>query len=147
MIFIGSDHAGYQLKQVLCHYISETGKQFVDVGVDSEKSSNYAPIAKDVAFRVVSQGQSGRGILVCGSGIGMSISANRVKGARAALCEDVERAKLCRAHNDANILCLGGRFITEEDAIKTLDTFLSTIFEGGRHEERVKSMEEDPIAP
>ncbi|TAE34683.1 MAG: ribose 5-phosphate isomerase B [Alphaproteobacteria bacterium] len=140
-IIVGSDHAGYALKKYIIHHIEQnyTTDILHDVGADGEDSVDYPDYGYAVARRVVEHTGS-LGIVVCGSGIGISIAANRVAGARAALCTGVEMARLAREHNDANILALGARLITPELALACVDTFLTTLFEGGRHEQRVKKL-------
>lgn len=139
-IIIGSDHAGFELKEkIRIHLISE-GYPVKDAGPSSDASVNYVTYAKKVAA-AVSGGQAEKGILVCGSGIGMSMAANRVKGVRAALCADLLSARLSRQHNDANVLALGGRLIGDVLAFELVKTFLETRFEGGRHLERIQTMD------
>ena len=141
MIVIGSDHAGYRLKELIKAYFREIDKPFIDIGTDSEDSCDYPIFAEKVAKKVVNTEHSG-GILVCGSGIGVSIAANKVKGARAALCMNEELAEMSRRHNDANILCLGARYIDFERAKSIIKVFLSTEFEGGRHERRIQEIKD-----
>ena len=138
-IIIGSDHAGFLLKQRLIKYLSDLGCKVNDTGVYSEESSDYPITAKQTAKEAVSKQIPA--VLICGTGIGMSIAANKIKGARAALCCSEETAKLSRLHNDANILCLGARFIQPEQAEKILKTWLETGFEGGRHKRRIDLIE------
>lgn len=136
-IIIGSDHAGYDLKEVCKDHLLQSGEnQVKDVGVFSRDSSDYPQIAKAVAG-AVSRGECDRGVLICGSGIGMSITANRFKRVRAALCQDVYSAKMSRRHNDANVLAMGGRIVGPGVALEILDVFLTTEFEGGRHKKRL----------
>ncbi len=136
-IIVGSDHAGYDLKQKLCSHLMELGHEVQDFGTDSgEISCDYPDIALQAA-RVVASHEVDRGILVCGSGIGMSIAANKVPGAYAAECWNVETAQLSRKHNNANILTLGARTLPESLALDMVDAWLSTEFEGGRHVHRV----------
>lgn len=141
MIIIGSDHAGYKLKELIKGYLSEIGENYKDVGTNSEESCDYPVFAEKVAKEVVSTGNA-KGILVCGSGIGVSMAANKVKGIRAALCMNAELAEMSRRHNDANILCLGARYIDFEAAKSIIKVFLSTEFEGGRHERRVQEIKD-----
>ena len=138
-IAIGSDHAGFKLKQVLKNYLMHQGWDVLDLGCDSEKSVDYPDYGFMVADKVAN-GEVKFGLVICGSGIGISIAANRNNKARAALCYSAEIAKLSRQHNDANILALGSRFTSDEDAKKYLDVFLSTEFEGGRHSDRVNKL-------
>ncbi len=136
MLAIGSDHGGFELKKHVMEHLKQQGIEFCDMGTYSEESCDYPIIAEKVA-KAVSAGEYEKGILICGTGIGISIAANKVKGIRAALCGDVYSAKMTRRHNDANILCMGGRVIGRELAFMICDTFLSEPFEGGRHEKRI----------
>lgn len=135
-IAIGADHAGYGLKRLLNEELARNGHVVRDMGTDGTESVDYPDFAALVASAVLN-GDADGGILMCGSGIGMSIAANRSPGIRAALCFNEEMARLSRQHNDANILVLGARFISEEEARKCLDAFLTTEFEAGRHVGRV----------
>ncbi len=135
-IIIGSDHGGFSLKTAFKNRLIENGFQVEDVGCFDEKSIHYPTIAKEVAGRI-SAGESEKGILICGTGIGMSIAANRFRNVRATLCHDHFTAKMAREHNNSNILVLGGRVIGEEIAFEILETWLSTEFAGGRHLERI----------
>jgi len=140
-IILGSDHAGYDLKEAVKAHLEASGlHRLKDVGVFSRDSSDYPKIAHRVA-EAVAEGNAERGILVCGSGIGMSITANRHKGVRAALCHDLYSARMSRLHNDANVLAMGGRILGMGIALEIVDTFLNTPFEGGRHKIRVDLME------
>jgi len=135
-IAIGADHAGFKLKEFVKKFLQEKGFEVIDVGTYSEERCHYPIYAQKVAG-LVSQGEVEKGILICGSGIGMSIVANKFKGVRAALCHNIYSAKYSRLHNDSNILCLGGR-VTGEDLTKEIvETWLNTPFEGGRHKERL----------
>ncbi len=136
MIAIGSDHAGWELKKALMAHLEEIGEKYIETGCTDGKSIDYPAVARDTCELVIS-GKADRAVLICGTGIGISISANKVKGIRAALCTDCYMAKYTRLHNDANVLCLGGRVIGEGLATEILDTFLSTGFEGGRHQRRI----------
>ncbi len=137
-IALGSDHAGYALKTALKDFLS--GRyQLLDFGTDSEESVDYPDFAKKVG-EAISGGAVDRGILICGSGIGISIAANRFRAVRCALCVTEEMAKLSRQHNDANVLALGSRLIDLPTAQAITDTFLATGFEGGRHEARVRKL-------
>ena len=136
MIVIGSDHAGYALKEKLKAHLTETGVPFVDVGTDSTASCHYPVFAKKVCEKIQS-GECEKGILVCGTGIGMSMAANKQKGIRAAVCGDCFSAKYTRLHNNANVLCLGARVVGEGLAEETTDLFLQTDFEGGKHQIRL----------
>ena len=135
MIAIGSDHAGYALKCEIIRHLEEKGVQFIDCGCNGE-SVDYPDIAEKTCAKVVS-GEADKGILICGTGVGISISANKIKGIRAALCGDWYSAKYTRLHNDANVLCMGGRVIGAGLAAEITDIFLETEFEGGRHARRV----------
>lgn len=139
MIVIGSDHAGYVLKEKVKMYLDDEGKSYTDVGTYSEESCDYPYIAERVA-RQVADDEKSKGILICGSGIGMSIAANKIKGIRAALCMNSELAEMSRRHNDANILCLGARFINSEEAEKIISVFINTEFESGRHARRIEEI-------
>lgn len=141
MIAIGSDHAGYQAKEKVKKHLESLEISFKDFGTHSEKSCDYPLIAKDVALSVKS-GESEKGILICGSGIGMSIAANKFSGIRAALCENEEASKLSRSHNDANIVCIGARTTDFEEIKKIVNAFLETSFEAGRHQRRLEQITE-----
>ena len=136
MIVIGSDHAGYALKEKLKAHLTETGVPFVDVGTDSTASCHYPVFAKKVCEKIQS-GECEKGILICGTGIGMSMAANKQKGIRAAVCGDCFSAKYTRLHNNANVLCLGARVVGEGLAEEITDLFLQTGFEGGKHQIRL----------
>jgi len=135
-IIIGSDHAGFPLKEVIKQYLAHMGYAVMDVGTDSPANVDYPDFAAIAAQRV-SAGEFDRGILVCGSGVGMSIVANKFPGVRAALCLDEETARMSRLHNDANILVLAGRRTKEETAKSIARLWLNTEFEGGRHQKRL----------
>jgi ribose 5-phosphate isomerase B len=135
-IIIGCDHAAFHLKEVIKAHLSETGFQVEDVGAHSLDSVDYPKIALDLAGRV-SGGDYARGILMCGTGLGMSMAANRFAHVRAALCNDLFSAVMSRRHNDANILVLGGRVIGDVLAREIVKTWLETPFEGGRHQGRL----------
>ena len=136
MIAIGCDHGGFALKKEIIKYLTENNIEFKDFGTDSEASVNYAPIAAAVGHSVA-DGECKKGILICGTGIGMSMAVNKVKGIRAACCSDHFSAKYTRLHNDANVLCMGGRVIGPGVAVELVDLFLNTEFEGGRHAARI----------
>jgi len=140
-IAIGADHAGYEEKEKIKETLSSLGVEIVDFGTDSPESVDYPPYAERVA-RAVADGEADRGILFCGSGQGMAIAANKVKGVRAALAWNPEIAALSRRHNDANVLSLPARFIDPLTAVETVKAFLESEFEGGRHERRVREIEE-----
>jgi len=140
-IAVGSDHAGYRLKEFVKKLLEQKGFEVIDVGTYSEDRCHYPIYAKKVA-ELVSKGEVPRGILICGSGIGMSIVANKFKGVRAALCHNIYSAKFSRLHNDSNILCLGGRVTGEDLTREIVEVWLNTPFEGGRHSERLQIIEE-----
>lgn len=140
-IAIGSDHGGFEYKASIIKALQVKGYDVVDMGTYSPESCDYPLIAKKVA-RAVAKGDFEKGILVCGTGIGMSMAANKVKGIRAAVCGDTFSARATRAHNNANILCLGQRVVGEGLALDIVDIWLTTKFEGGRHERRVNMIEE-----
>lgn len=143
MIALGNDQAGYGLKQEVMKYLDEQGIPYKDYGSYSEESVDYPVYAKKVAHAVV-DGECEKGILICGTGIGISIAANKVKGVRAALCHDTFSAEATRQHNDANILAMGARVIGPGLAVKIVDTFLHTDFSNAeRHARRVAMLEED----
>lgn len=135
-IAIGCDHGGFEMKNELVDYLKEQGFEVGDFGIYERVSVDYPVTAQKVAL-AVSSGEYPLGILVCGTGIGMSLAANKVKGIRAAACSEVYSAKFTRLHNNANILCLGGRVIGPETAKIMVDAFVNTEFEGGRHQRRV----------
>lgn len=139
-ITMGADHAGYQLKESLKSYLTQRGASVTDFGTNSTESTDYPDYALAVA-QSVSKGESEMGLLVCSSGIGMSIAANKVPGVRAALVFDEQMARLAREHNNANVLCLGQKFTTPDEGRRILDAFLQAHFEGGRHERRVQKLE------
>ena len=141
MIAIGSDHGGYALKQVIISHLADRGIEFRDFGTYSEESCDY-PEYGDAVGRAVASGECELGIAVCGTGIGISIAANKVHGVRAAACSDCFTAEMCRRHNDANVLALGGRVIGPGLALKIVDIFLSTGFDGGRHARRLGKLAE-----
>ncbi len=135
-IAIGADHGGYDLKEGIKRLLQEEGHQVEDFGCDSPESVDYPNYGKQVA-QAVAEGRFDRGILICGTGIGMSITANRFRGIRAALCHELFTARMSRAHNDANILCLGARVIGPGLAREMVKVWLETPFDGGRHERRI----------
>lgn len=139
-VALGSDHAGFQLKNCILEHLSHTSIAFHDFGVFSEASADYPDLANLVCGAVASQGYDS-GILICGTGIGMSIAANRHKGIRAALCAEPFSASYARRHNNANILTMGSRVIGPGLALEVVDTFLRSSFEGGRHQRRIAKIE------
>jgi ribose 5-phosphate isomerase B len=139
-IIIGSDHAGYKMKQTVVAHLREKGIEVEDVGTQSEDSVDYTDFGNEVAGKV-SEGAFERGILMCGTGLGMSMVANRYKGVRAALANDLFSAIMSRRHNDSNILVVGGRLIGDALALQLVDTWLETPFEGGRHQRRIEKMD------
>ncbi|HDH87611.1 MAG TPA: ribose 5-phosphate isomerase B [Desulfobacteraceae bacterium] len=139
-IIIGSDHAGFDLKEQIKKFLSEKGYIVKDVGTFSHESVDYPLIAKEVAQNIAEKKFS-RGILLCGSGIGMSITSNRFKNVRAALCHNLYTVELSRKHNDANILVLGGRILGSGLALEMVNIFLHTDFEGGRHQRRLEEID------
>ena len=138
-IALGADHAGYRLKERLRAYLSDKGYQVEDLGTYSEQSSDYPDFAARVAEQVQAQ-KAKFGVLVCGTGIGMAIAANKMPGIRASACNDTVAALMSRSHNDANILALGSRAVDEATARNILDVWLSTPFAGGRHQRRVRKI-------
>ncbi len=136
VIYIASDHAGFELKRDLISIFPEF--QWKDLGPMNSDSIDYPDMADRVALEV--QKGAGRGILICGSGQGMAIRANKYPNIRAALCWNVESARLARSHNDANLLCLGARFLSPDESQEVVKTFLKTEFEGGRHQKRVDKL-------
>ena len=139
MIAIAADHAGVELKELIVAHLQAQNLEVRDFGVYQGGKADYPDYAVKVA-RSVASGESEKGILVCGTGVGMSMAANKVKGIRASLCTDTFTARATRAHNDANILCLGQRVIGEGVALEIVDVWLSTPFEGGRHAVRVDKL-------
>ena len=138
-ISIGSDHAGFEQKQELAAYLREQGYEVIDRGPDSDDRVDYPDYAAAVAHDV-SNGVADRGVLVCGTGIGMALAADKIVGCRAANIINVQFAELCRQHNDANIITLSGRFVSLEDNESILDAFIATEFAGGRHAGRVEKI-------
>ncbi|MEO7080833.1 MAG: ribose 5-phosphate isomerase B [Flavobacteriales bacterium] len=140
-IAIGSDHAGFRLKEYLVEHLRGSGRTVSDKGTMSEASTDYPDYAHAVA-KEVAAGKVDLGIVICGSGNGVNITANKHHGVRSALAWNVEIAQLARQHNDANILALPARYITVEEAVAITEAFLTTSFEGGRHQRRVSAIEE-----
>ena len=139
MVFIGSDHAGFELKEVIKQHLEKNNIDFTDVGCYNIQSVDYPDIAQTVCQAIIDR-KCEKGILICGTGIGISIAANKFNGIRAALCCDTYSAKLTRLHNDANVLCMGGRVIGPGLAQDITDVFLNTGFEGGRHKNRIEKI-------
>ena len=139
MIAIGCDHGGYQLKQAVIRHLADRGIDFHDFGTYSEESCDYPEYGEAVG-RAVASGECELGIVICGTGIGISIAANKVRGVRCALCGDCFSAQMAREHNDANVLALGARVLGAGLALKIVDTFLDSAFAGGRHERRVAKL-------
>lgn len=140
-IAVACDHGGFKLKEKIVEYLKEREYEILDLGTNDEESVDYPDYGRKCGETVV-DGGADRGIVVCGTGIGISIAANKVKGVRCALCTSEEMAEMTRRHNDANILALGGRILKDEEALRILDKFLTTEFEGGRHQRRVDALDE-----
>ena len=140
-IVVGSDHAAYELKEAIKEKLTKEGHEVIDVGCDSTESVDYPKYGHAVG-RAVASGEAERGIAVCGSGIGISIACNKVPGIRAALCTSVEMAEMCRRHNNANVVCMGARMISQELAFDIIDTWMTTDFEGGKHLRRINEIED-----
>ncbi|HXE80512.1 MAG TPA: ribose 5-phosphate isomerase B [Vicinamibacterales bacterium] len=138
-IAVGADHAGFRLKEHLKQTLTQLGHDIIDFGTDSDGMVDYPPICERVG-RAVASGEADRGIIVGGSGQGEQIAANKIPGVRAALCNDLYTARMSRAHNDANVLTLGGRIVAPQLADEIVHVWLSTAFEGGRHAERVQQI-------
>lgn len=141
IIAIGADHAAFELKERIKEKLINEGHTVIDKGTDSAKSVDY-PIYGHAVGRAVASGEAERGIAVCGSGIGISIACNKVPTVRAALCTSVEMAEMSRRHNNANVICMGARMISEELAFQMIDKWLITEFEGGKHERRINQIED-----
>ena len=142
VIPIGADHAGFPLKERLKAELARLGYEPLDVGAHSADSADYPDFAHEVAARV-KRGEAARGVLLCGTGLGMSYAANRHNGVRAAVAWTPEIAKLAREHNDANVLVLPARFVSEDEGVRILRTWLDTRFEGGRHARRVAKIDQE----
>ena len=140
-IAMGSDHAGYELSLHVAEALRAAGHEVVDVGTDSEESTDY-PLFAEPAARLVADGEAERGVLVCGSGVGVNIVANKVDGVRAVNAHDVGEASIARKHNNVNVLTLSGQRVAPDVADAIVETFLDTDFEGGRHERRVELIAE-----
>lgn len=141
LIAIASDHGGFELKEKVKEHLRERNVKFVDLGTNSTDSVDY-PVYGKACAEAVASGKAERGIVICGTGIGISIAANKVKGIRCGLCTSVEMAKLTRQHNNANMLAMGGRILETETAFAIVDAFLDTEFEGGRHKRRTDMLDE-----
>lgn len=141
-VALASDHAGYRLKELLADHLRAQGYELLDLGTRSSESVDYPDFA-DAMAKAIASGRAERGVLICGTGIGISIAANRHRAVRAALCHNSTAARLARQHNDANVLALGARIIGEEVAKECLEVFLETEFEGGRHQRRVAKLSGD----
>ena len=140
-ISIGSDHRGVDVRQNLMNHLESTGYSMVDCGAFSTEGCDYPDIAREVCERLVS-GEVERGILICGTGIGMAIAANKVDGIRAAVCNDTHSAEMSRRHNNANVLCLSANILAERSLDDVIEVWLTTEFEGGRHQRRVDKIAE-----
>ena len=139
-IALGCDHGGFNYKNKIIKYLEYKGYETIDVGTYTQESCDYPEIAHKVA-KLVATKEAEKGILICGSGIGMSIAANKTKGIRAALCTETTSARLSREHNNSNILCMGERLIGETMALEIVETWLNTEFSGGRHQHRIDLIE------
>jgi ribose 5-phosphate isomerase B len=139
-IAIGADQEGFELKQQIAEFLAAQGHQALDLGIHEVKSIDYPDIAEKVA-RTVAAGEAERGIIICGTGIGVSMAANKISGIRAALCTDCYMARMARQHNDAQVLCLGGRVVGIGPALDIVRVFLATEAEGGRHARRVNKID------
>lgn len=138
---LGCDHAAYELKEAIKEKLTNEGHEVLDMGCDSTESVDYPKYGHAVG-RAVASGEAERGIAVCGSGIGISIACNKVPGIRAALCTSVEMAEMCRRHNNANVVCMGARMISQELAFDIIDKWMTTEFEGGKHLRRINEIED-----
>ena len=141
IIALGCDHAAYELKEAVKAKMEAEGHTVIDVGTDSPESVDYPKYGHAVG-RTVASGEAERGIALCGSGIGISIACNKVPGIRAALCTSVEMAEMCRRHNNANVVCMGARMISQELAFEIIDKWMTTEFEGGKHLRRINELED-----
>ena len=140
-IALASDHGGFELKEIIKKKLQEKDYEILDLGTNSEDSVDYPSFGK-ACGEAVATGQAEKGIVCCGTGIGISIAANKVKGIRCALCTNTHMAEMTKKHNDSNILAMGGRILTVEEALAITETWLSTEFEGGRHQRRVDMLNE-----
>lgn len=141
IIAIGSDHGGFEYKEEIIKYLKQNGYKYIDAGTYNKTSCDYPEFARKVSEKILSK-EADKGILICGTGIGMSIAANKFKGIRSALCSDTFSAKAARAHNNSNILCLGQRVIGIQLALDIVELWLKTEFEGGRHQKRLDMIED-----
>lgn len=141
-IAIGSDHGGYDYKEMIKEHLTNKGYEVIDVGTNSTESCDYPIYAKEVT-KLITFGKANRGILVCGTGIGMCITANKTKGIRASLCSDTFSAHVTRQHNNSNVLCLGERVIGTSLALEIVDAWMNAEFEGGRHQRRIDMIEQE----
>ncbi len=141
MIVLAADHGGYNLKEEVKKHLEKNGVEFIDIGTHSTDSVDYPDIAKAGCDKIIN-GECDKGLFFCGTGVGISIAANKVKGIRACCCSDHFSAKYTRLHNDANVLCMGGRVVGAGVACELVDLFLNTEFEGGRHANRVNKITE-----
>ena len=139
-IALGSDHAGFHLKDLISRHVADAGHQVLDLGTDSTDRVDYPDFGAAVG-RAVAGGDADVGLCVCGSGIGIAMAAGKIPGIRAATVHDVTSARMARAHNDANVMCVGERFIGPQVALDAVDTFLATGFDGGRHADRVAKID------
>ncbi len=146
VIALAADHAGFGLKTQLKGWLESRGHTVLDLGVEDETSVDYPDFGYALAL-ALEAGRAGRGIVVCGTGIGIAMAANRFPAVRAAVCHDVTTARLARQHNDANVLALGARITGRQTAEDCLQTFLATAYEGGRHDRRVAKLEAPPAGP
>jgi len=140
-VALACDHGGFPLKAAVVRHIEEKGYTVLDFGTFSEERCEY-PVLAELACTAVTDGRAALGVLICGTGIGMSMAANKIRGIRAACCSEPYSARMTRAHNDANVLCFGARVVGEEMALQLVDAFLDQSFEGGRHAERVAMLAE-----
>ena len=140
MIALAADHGGFGIKEAIKRYFEENAIEYIDLGIYSEESVDYPVYAKKLCERIL-DGSARLGILCCGTGIGMSITANKIRGIRAAALSDSFSCEFTRRHNDANVLCLGGRVVSEEKAVELAKIFITTPFDGGRHINRIAMFE------
>src|SRR5215831_19027626 len=144
IIAIGSDHAGFRYKESIADYLVDRWHEVIDFGTNSEEPVDYPRFIRPVALAVAS-GEAERGVVLGGSGNGEAMAANRVKGVRCALCWNIESARLARQHNDANLISLGQRMLTEDEALEIVRVWLETPFEGGRHLRRIQMLDSDQV--